>query len=156
MIFNELYVWRDHSREVQRTVLWAIFMGHGMFCTDHWGGGKTTETETLNDTRVLCDFANSIPFHRYARDDSWLISSPGQSFGQSCEDPAGYLAYIWERCSDPCILDIQSGRYQLRWINPSNGNALLDRHLTAQGGPTTVTVPDFAHDAVLQLQRILE
>ena len=153
VVFNELYVWWHNPREVQRTVLWAIFMAQGMFCVDHWGGGRTNEEETLQDVSVLVEFANSIPFDRFVRDDTWIISCPGDKWAQRCEERQAYLAYMWGRDQGPFKVSLPQGSYRVEWTDPATGKRFHQRRHVAVDGEKALDVPDYNHDLVLYIAR---
>ncbi len=151
VVFNELYVWWHHPREIQRAVFWAIFMAQGMLCVDHWGGGKTSEEETLQDVSVLVEFANSIPFERFVKDDTWIVSCPGQKLAQRCEERQAYLAYMWGRDNGPFKVNLPQGSYRVEWIDPATGKRFHERRHVPVDGEKALDVPDYNHDAVVYI-----
>jgi len=153
VIFNELYVWRDHPREAQRTVFWTIFMSGGMFCVDHWGGGRTSEADTLNDVAALAQFANGIPFHRFKPDNTWIVSCPGHAWALSRDDGAEYLAYLWGRGEEPFRVSLPRGAYGVSWFGPGGERPPAPAVRTVIGGPAALTPPPHEHDIVCYIRR---
>ena len=154
VVFNELYVWRDNSREVQRTVFWTIFMAQGMFCVKHWGGGRTSEEETLNDVSVLVRFANDIPFHLFVRDESWIVSCAGKKWAQSCPvGPEAYLAYMWGKGDSQFKVDLPKGFYCIQWLDPATAKRISKHGHVAINGERVLDIPAHDYDVIIHITR---
>ena len=152
VIFNELYVWWHHPREAQRSVFWTIFMAQGMFCVDHWGGGKTTEEDTLSDVGALVRFANSVPFHLFTADDSWIVSCPGQKWSLSRPgSEAAYLAYIWGRENRQFNVNLPKGSYNVRWLDPATGKTIRENTQVLITGEKVLDVPTYHYDVIVYI-----
>jgi hypothetical protein len=155
-VFNELYVWWHHPREVQRSVMWSIFMGGGMFCAYHWGldeaGGKVDLEATGADAAAVGRFASSIPFHRLEPEGAWFVGGPGNARTAAFNDGSGYLAYLWGGDGGPVTVAPPAGQYTVSWFDPRTAEVIKSTP-TDITGEVRLDPPQHEHDILCLIQK---
>lgn len=149
------------NRWKYRATFWRVFTLGGS------GASEATHldiTEPLDETtkQVMRDHGRlrstlekmPVSINEMERLDSFVESGPGETSARGVDGEA-YLAYFLveanSRESGTVRLNVPSGDYEYRWIEPSSGDAPDSGTVTSSGGSTSIDHPSFDHDLVLRI-----
>lgn len=137
----------------RRDALWATIMAGGAGIEFYFGYALEHSDLTCNDFRSRDSFwpycrhavsffeGNDIPFQDMSNANS-LVSSSGSNGNRCLAKPGDtYLVQLRSGGSHTLDLSGQSGNYQVRWLDPRNGGALISGPTLSGGGTRSLGSP---------------
>jgi len=116
------------------------------------GGGGA---ELWSQLRILKDFINGFDFIRLTPDNSAIGIEAGENTtARALVQPGkAYALYVNGNDLAKLSVDLPSGPYQAEWINTKTGDIDQADSFKHEGGPRTLTPPEYSDDIALRILR---
>lgn len=129
---------------------WASIMG-GATVMDYGMDIDSTPLTQLEQAGYIASFFEQTDVHRMSPDDS-------RAFGSTewvlANDPDSYVLYTRQGGSDPGLTNLESGTYELLWLDTATGTTVRESNVDVSGGDHTWTPPsDIGSELALYVQK---
>jgi hypothetical protein len=115
------------------------------------GGGSPTLRKQL---KILSDFLHSFDLANLRPDDDLVKSSPGVVTRVLSHPGRAYAMYMEGRFPTELTLALPAGRWQIEWLNPTDGSITKREELTCPISVCRLASPIVQESAVLRIVRI--
>jgi hypothetical protein len=123
--------------EQSRRKMWAMAMG-GAYIMVNGMDIATTAVGDLEDCGRMVRFFESAAVHRMAPHDElahgatkYVLADPGEGYVGWCDDARGPVGFK----------QMKAGRYNLAWLDCTNGRQVVQRGVAVPGGDTAWPIP---------------
>jgi len=114
------------------------------------GGGSPQLRKQL---LILRKFFERFDFIHFSPDKNVIVLSP-EAYSYAFSNRKDQFAIYLTGVAKTLRVDIPTGKYQVRWMNPADGRIVNTKTIDAQAPFTTINMPDYSTDITVSLAKI--